>query len=418
MLRFKASVLVLGFLCLMAMLWGCIPQEQKEKEEVAKPVKTLEVQESTQPVTRAFPGKVSPVRETKLSFRVGNQLQALEVDKGDFVKPGEVIARLDPRDFELAVRNLQGSLEEARANLEAMETGARTEDVIALESRLRAAQSAREEWEQQYARYKDLFEQGAVAKADLDQVRTAYAEAKSKVRDLEMELQKALMGARKEDIRAMEARISSLQARLDEARTSLEDTRLEAPFPGYIADKYVQDHENVSRGQPIVKLQDLSLLEVVFGLPEQFVIQKDRIKEIHCLLDSYPGLPFPARIKEISPHASPETMSYAATAVLAVPEEVKVLPSMAAQVHIGFSPPETHEEHVSVPQSALYSRDGEISRVWVLDTDTSRVQSRQVRTGDLTSRGVQVLSGLKPGEWIVTAGAPFLEEGQKVRPLD
>ncbi|WP_291320330.1 efflux RND transporter periplasmic adaptor subunit [Desulfonatronospira sp.] len=401
---------------LMGCFSGCVPAGEDQPEDVVRPVKVMQIKKPSPEINRVLPGRITPQRETRMSFRVANELQSLEVDTGDYVYQGQVVARLDPRDFRLAVQNFEGSLGEARSNLKAMQEGARTEDVISLEAELRAAGSAVRESQLQYSRHIELYEQGAVARAELDRTETALEEARGRKRHLEMELQKALLGARDEDIQAMKSRIKSLEAALEEARSALNDSVLRAPFSGYIAEKHVEKHENISAGQPVATLQDLTRVEVKFGLPEQLVIQKDDIKDVYCILDAYPGFPLPARLKEVSPDA--RELSYQATAILTVPENIRALPSMAAQVHINIAPDKDGEQLVTIPETALFTDNMGQDRVWVYDSGTSRVQSRQVRTGELTSTGVQVLSGLGAGDLVVTAGAHFVQEGQKVRPLE
>ncbi len=418
MLRW-AVPLCTTFLIFFIACWGCgcAVQEEEKPREQFRPVKLMQINEPAPGLQRVFPGKVRPHRETRVSFRVSNQLQTLKVDKGEFVEQGQVMARLDPRDFRLEVQNLQGSLGEAVANLKAMQQGARTEDVVSLEAELEAASSAVRERRLQYSRHKDLYQQGAVARAELDQAETALDEALGHKRHLEMELQKALTGARDEDIQAMESRIDSLEAALEEAISALEDSVLRAPFAGYIAEKHVENHENISAGQPVVTLQDLTRLEVEFGLPEQMVVRKQDITQIFCVLDAYPGFPLPASLKEVSTDA--RQLSYSATAMLVVPDDILALPSMAAQVHISLAAPGPDEDFlVFIPETALIPGNGGKDRVWVYDPGTSRVQSRDVRTGELGSSGVQVLSGLGPGDLVVTAGAHFVHEDQKVRPLE
>ena len=395
---------------------GCVPGEEAQPEDVIRPVKLMQIHKTSPEINRVLPGKITPQREARISFRVANELHSLEVDTGDYVQKGQVMARLDPRDFRLEVQSVQGSLEEARANLQAMQEGARTEDVVSIEAELGAASSAVRERQLQYSRHKKLYEQGAVARAELDRAETALDEARGRKRHLEMELQKALMGARDEDIQAMKSRIDSLKAALEEAQSALNDSVLQAPFSGYVAEKYVENHENISAGQPVATLQDLTRLEVEFGLPEQLVVQKDDIKEFYCILDAYPGFPLPARLKEVSPDA--RELSYKATAILTVPDRIRALPSMAAQVHISITPRGDSDQLVTLPETALFTDNQGKDRVWVYDPGTSRVQSRQVRTGELTSAGVQVLSGLGTGDLVVTAGAHFVQEGQMVRPLD
>ncbi len=405
---FLKSVLIF----LVLIISGC--QANDSPPEIVRPVKVMTAPESSRTLTRIFPGKISPAHEVNLSFRVSNKLTEFPVKKGQYVEARGVIASMDPRDFETAVRKITGSLGEARANLSAMLTGARLEDIRSLESRLIAARATLDEASLQHERYRKLHETGAVATSVLDNARSRQEEARSNVRSLEMELEKALKGARDEDIKAMRARISSLEAGLDEARAALEDSVLKAPFDGFVAEKYVDNHENVSAGQPVVRLQDIARLEISVGLPEQLMVQKDMIRSIHVRLETFPEHFFPARIKEITIDAAAMTMTYRLTAIMDRPHDIPVYPSMAADVYIAFGS-ETKNGYIIVPETALVSRDGNQNRLWIFDPETQKVRSREVVPGQMTRQGIRIIQGLEPGEVFVSAGADFLEEGQQVR---
>ncbi|WP_028574054.1 efflux RND transporter periplasmic adaptor subunit [Desulfonatronovibrio hydrogenovorans] len=409
-------VLKMVAIAILLVVSGC--QQPGEVEEVLRPVRIMEVSTAQQAYSRVFPGKMSPVQEVDLSFRVSNQLRGFPVKEGQYLRKGEVIATLDSRDFEIAVRNISGRLDEARANLRAMLAGAREEDVKALESQVQAARVAYEEAVLQYERHVRLYEMGAVARAMLDNVRSSKESARSKVRSLEMELEKALVGARPEDIEAARARIASLEAGLDEARSALEDSILRAPFDGHIAERYVEDHENIAAGQPVVRFQDSTRMEVTIGLPEQLLVQKNLIKSIHVRLETFPRHYLPARIKEISTAASPMTLSYRLTAVLDRPADIPVYPSMAADVYIAFGLPREYSGFVFIPETALVPGEGFENKVWIFDSSTKEVRSRRVTPGQISGQGIQILDGLVPGEMIIVAGAEFLEEGQQVRPVN
>jgi len=115
-----------------------------------------------------------------------SKLSDFPVKKGQYVKAGDTIAVLDSRDFEIAVRNITGNFDEVRANLRAMLSGARTEDVLALESMLSAARAAREEEVLQFQRYEQLHQMDAIATSVLDNARIRKEEAISSVRALEI----------------------------------------------------------------------------------------------------------------------------------------------------------------------------------------------------------------------------------------
>lgn len=391
---------------------GC--QTDEPHDETIRPVRTMTVPESGQTLTRVFPARISPAHEVNLSFRVSNNMTQFPVKKGQHVKSGDKIAVLDPRDFKIAIRNISGNLDEARANLRAMLTGSRTEDVLALESRLSAARAVQEEAISQHHRYEKLFEMDAIAASDLDSARSRKEEAISATRTLEMELEKAVTGSREEDIEAMRARISSLEAQLDKARSALDDAVLRAPFDGYVAEKYVDNHENVSAGQPVVRLQDISRLEATVGIPEQLMVQKDMIRSIHVRLETFPEHFFPARIKEITTDAAATGMTYRLTAIMDRPLDIPVYPSMAADVYIAFKSGR-EQGFLVVPETAIIFSHGQQNMLWIYDPDTETVRSGKITPGQITSRGIEVLDGLQPGEVIVIGGADFLKEGQKVR---
>lgn len=401
-------------LFLTIILPGC--QAAEEPREIVRPVKTMVVPDICHIRTMIFPGKISPAREVNLSFRVSNRIEQFQVKKGQLVKSGDIIASLDTRDFEIAVRNISGRLDEARANLMAMRAGARPEDVSSLESRLEAAGTSLDEAELQYRRYSELHRAGLVATAVLDNARSSRDEARSSVRSLEMELEKALKGSREEDIEAMRARISSLEAGLDEARAALDDSVLRAPFAGYVAEKFVDDYQNITAGQPVARFQDFSRLEISVGIPEQMMVNRENIRSIHVRLELFPEHFFPARIKEISTDASAMTMTYKLTVIMDRPHDLRVYPSMAADVYVAFAS-DTQAGFIVVPETALVSGGERHNRIWMYDPETQSVFSRAVVPGRVTSQGVEILEGLHPGEVMVFAGADYLLEGQRVRAL-
>ncbi|MFW6004857.1 MAG: efflux RND transporter periplasmic adaptor subunit [Desulfonatronovibrionaceae bacterium] len=409
LLNFMVLLLGAGLL-----LTGC--QDAGVSSPGDRPVKVMEVSEPEAVLTRILPGRVEPVRESALSFRVSGQVEEISVKKGDHVGKGQVLARLDPRDYEIALRNVRGRLEQAQAELKALKTGARQEDVDSLQARLEAALMTLKEASLQHERYLRLYSMEAVARADLDAARTALEQARSRVRSLEMELAKARSGARQEDIEAMQARISSLRAGLDEARTALQYTVLKAPYSGYVADIFVDSHVNIPSGQSILLLQDVSALEVSFSVPEQIMVHRENIRKVEVKLDNYPEFYFPARFKEMTTKASPATGSYVMTVVMDQIDQVQIYPSMAGQVKLEIVN-HGRGDCIMIPDTALVAGRNGQSMVWIYNPETSRVSSRQVSSRGFRGSSVCVRKGIEPGENIVTAGAPFLAEGLKVKPI-
>lgn len=389
----------------------------KEIEPLIRPVKTMVLSKTGITETRSFPGIVRAAAETELAFRVGGPLVEFNVHRGQYVEKGEVIARIDPRDFEVRVMQLEAALTRERANLKAMRAGARVEDIAALEARLTAAESQMNQSEKTLKRYGNLLGTKAVSQALFDQAESGYDVARTNVNAILQELKKARMGARSEEIEAAEAGIKSLSADLKAAKNAVIDTRLAAPFEGYIDQKYVDNYENVKDGDPIVSILDFSSVEISTAIPEDLVIRRSEISNISCALDAYPGLSIEATINEIGRKTESANQSYPMTVILGIPENFNVEPGMAANVYIDLKEGEQARDFV-LPTIAVFADSKGQSCVWRIDTQTMRVVRTNVTTGNLIGESIQVLSGLNPGDKIVTAGARFLRDNQQVRLLD
>lgn len=382
---------------------------------MARPVRVVKVTSERLVDSREFSGVTKEQRESKLAFRVSGPLQVFDVQVGQRLAEGDVIAQIDRRDFELAVARVEAGLAEAQAGLKAMREGARIEDVAALEAKLGGARSKLHEATLFRDRFKALMEDGSVPKARFDNAAAAFAVAEAEVKAAEKQLEKARKGARIEEIEAMEAKIAGLKAQLTAARNALNDATLRAPSPGIVSQKYVENYETVAAGHPIVSLLDCSGIEVTVGIPEDVVIRQDRFRGFACELEAYPGRWLQASLKEVGPAIQHGKLTYPMTVTLAVPPNLTVQPGMTARVRIEIGRPASESSGFLLPSvAALSDRDGQPC-VWVVDPKENIVRRQPVTLGELTNDGIEVTGGLQAGQWVVTAGAPLLHEGQRVR---
>ena len=400
------------------MLWPGLFKETATAipEAMVRPVKVMRLEDPSESAWRQFPGTAEAVRRTNLAFRVSGPLQALDVKVGERIEKGELLAEIDPRDYDIAVRRIEAALAEAHATLRAMRAGARREDIEALRANLSAAETRLAEAELQYQRHKSLFEEGAIAQAAYDHARTNYEMAAAGAESLRQELEKARRGARAEEIEAMEKQIARLEADRDAAQNALADTRLVAPFTGFVAAKYAENYETVQAGQPIVGFLDCSAIEVQVGIPEEMVTKAERFARFACEFDAFPGVRIEAQLKELGRTSRDAGQTYPLTVAITPPETVPIRPGMAATVHIYVSQEDAPVFIVPV-EAVATDLEGQW-RAWVYEPATGRVYPREVTVGELTSRGIEVKDGLAPGEWVVTAGIHYLETGLKVKPLE
>ena len=320
---------------------------------------------SAEPGGRAFPGQAEANEEAGLSFRVGGSLSELSANVGDTVKKGQVLAKLDPQDFEVRLRAAEGELSSAKANLEIANV--------------------------ELTRLQSLVQSKAAPQKDLDRAAALVESHKSNV--------------------------AALTSKRDIAQSELSYVQLTAPFDGVIAARDVQNFQTVQPRQPIVRLLDTSRIKFGVDLPETVMPLLPYVKEIWVAFQAAPGNKLPATIQETSHEASRSTRTYRLTVVMDQPPGVRILPGMSGELRAQFEPPRTQPKAIEVLASALFEESDGATCVWLVDASSMTVHRQPVKTSSPTSVGFLV-EGLKAGQTVVIAGVHYLKEGQKVRIME
>ncbi|MBQ1336703.1 MAG: efflux RND transporter periplasmic adaptor subunit [Thermoguttaceae bacterium] len=394
------------------------PADSPVSATVPRPVQLLTLPDGNLAETRTFPVFVKGGETAKLSFRVPGRIVELNCDVGTRFNKGDVVAALDPRDYELAVARSERSIEEAQAGLSAMETGARSEDVSSLEAALEAAKSQLETAKRQFERMESLKKDGAVSEVQYDLAKSTYDSAVAVERSAEMNLEKAQKGSRDEEIEMTKAKIAGLMLDRDLAKNKLEDTKLLAPFTGVVSEKFFENHETVLPGVAILTLVDDCSFEGELSVSEELVARQGDVQSIECTFETLPDKVFPASVRQTSSSVQKGNRSYLATISIDAKPEDGLLIGMVGTAKMTLK---DSRDFYLVPSSALVplsdgSDDGD-SSVWIFDSATNSISRRNVKVGVFINDQAQILSGLKGGETIVSAGARFLTDGQEVRPV-
>jgi len=231
----------------------------------------------------------------------------------------------------------------------------------------------------------------------------------------------SMVEVRRGEMDSSRAQLSSAQAAVTRAKDNLSYTSIRAPFTGTVVEKFVENFEDVQAKQQIVRMVDTKQVEFVVQVPESLMVHVPKVQKAFVVFDAHPELEIPATVKEIGKEASQTTRTYPVTLIMDQPEEFQLLAGMAGKARgdqesvaavVGKEEPTS----VEVPLVAIFSDEGNTSYVWVIDEASNKVTRRQVEVGSLSNNGVMV-EGLKPGEWVASAGVNTLVEGQQVRIL-
>lgn len=334
---------------------GSDKQVTTQKEEL-RPVRTIKVSEADSVATREFPGVVDALQKANLGFRVSGKLQSIFVKESEKVKRGQKIAQLDQKDFEIRLNSAQADFERAKAS---------------------------------YERAEQLLPQGFVSKTDYDQLKAEYTRA---------------------------------TANLDSAQQDMEYTVLRAPFAGIIAKRFVENFEEVTAKQEVVALEDLSAYSIKIDIPESVMIRIQRgvqqRRKIYATFDAIKGEKFPLTIKETATRPDEQTQTYSVRFTMQSPPGRTILPGMTVTVAAEKRPEESGQlEGYFIPAHAvLEDRQGRyVFLAKPSETNISSVQRREVTVGEISAQGIQVVDGLKPGDYVITAGMSQLSDGMRVR---
>jgi len=353
----------------LSTLTGC--SETEPEKEIIRPVRAVKVGDMGGFQRRGFPGRARATQEIDLAFRVGGPLITRPVNVGDQAQEGDVVAQIDPRDFEVNLRNVRAQLAESEAALE------------------RAAGD--------YRRQLNIFktDPGATSETAVDRAREGRDRAA--------------------------ANVDSLKASVTTAQDQLDDTSLQAPFDGTVVATYVENFQNVRQKQPIVRILDTSHIEMVINIPESMISMASLVHTVLLQFDAFPGREFEGRIKEIGTEASQTTRTFPVTLIMEQPEDIRILPGMAGTARAGEADltDEQQRRGLGVPVGAVFTPDTETqSFVWIIEPaegDRGVLKRRPVKTGDMTRLGVLITEGISAGELVVTAGVHSVREGQTVR---
>lgn len=353
---FVSSCLVAGSLSLHA----C--SDAQETPPPPRPVKLMTVGSAAVGPTIELAGEVRARVESRLGFRVAGKIIARSVEAGQRVKRGQVLARIDPRDYQLALQAAQSNRSAAGQEL----------------ARARS----------DLARFESLKQQGYVSVAELDRARTVLAAATAA-----HEQATSLLG-------------------LEENRHA--DTTLRADADGVIVSLHADVGEVVEIGVPVMVLAQDGAREIAVEFAEDRS-PLARVARAEAYLWANPAQRFPATLRELSASADPITRTFRARYSVQAPAGALALGQSATLVLNVPADPRLSAGVVRLPSTALVGAQG-ASTVWVFDPQAAVVKRQPVQVAGLDGNDVLV-AGLADGAQVVIAGTHTLADGQHVRPL-
>ena len=421
----KIAMITISSLLTIFGIWGVIhlsnfdveAMESFDLQKISPLVKVVQVKPISFKNSLSYPGKVRASKKATLFFRVSGPLIKVNIKPGDVVKKGQILMQIDPRDFKHNINQLKSKIKAAKSRLKSMQS-ARSEDIEIIKCQIDAANSRLKKAKLDYKRYKKLFAENVSTEYTFEQIYNNYTVAKAELKLLKTQLQKTKAGERKETILAAKAEIEGLKTNLKVAYDKLHDTKLLAPFKGIITKKFLENHEMVKAGSPVVGIHDISTIEINIALPERdihnFSFKKQNKSFVRFF--STDKKKYSARLHEWETKADPVTLTYKLVFQLKQPDSINIFPGMTAEVSIIRT--DDSQNKFAVPASSFIEINGKQGKIWVMDMKSKKAQLRNVKIGSyIKSDQVVVNKGLCKKEWIVSAGSHFVKHGLELRLL-
>lgn len=211
----------------------------------------------------------------------------------------------------------------------------------------------------------------------------------------------------------MQASFKLAKAQKEAAENALKDTKIYAPFSGYIQSKFVENHEKIASGHPIVSLLDLNNLELTVALSENDFLQSNRFDSFSCEFENFPEESFSLKLIDIE--RKPNGDNFYKMRLGLNRNDKQIVPGMVARILVKMN--QVDSQMAKIPVESVYNEKG-ITYVWVFNSQTSCVERKKVVLKSFDSNGmINVDRGIADGDFIVSAGIHNLREGQKVKIL-
>jgi len=375
----------------------------KTSQEAPLPptIKTEKIAAVTETGKIRVSGVITPQdNPSQVSFLVSGRVIISVYREGDYVKKGQVLAKIDPEDYSHNLAQAEAQVNIAKAAYDKAMLPARREQ-------LEQAKIGYERAADEYRRMKMLYDRKSLAPNNFEKYKAAYESAAQKY-------EMAKQGAQPQDKAQAKAAYEQALAVRDTARKKLGDTVLRAPVNGFISKRLCEPGQTVASGHPVFEIVGLDPVEVNAGIPETDIGNVSIGQTAQVTLPALGGKIFTGTVRVINVSADPVTRSFMTRITVQNPDHViRIGMVTEAVIDTGQA-----EKMITVPLNSVTRDFQGATVVYVYLPDKNRVYARQVEVSSVTETRAVIDSGLREGELIVTAGQDRLSDGMTVQTAD
>jgi HlyD family secretion protein len=402
-----AWMALLSITAALLLLGGC-GKAEKEKEPVVSVQVTLAQRGSISQVISAE-AVVFPLEQAIVAPKITSPIKKFYVQRGTRVKKGQPLADLENADLSGAAIASKGDFKQAQATYVTTVRASLPQQIQKAQLDAETAKSAFDAQQKVYESRKELFQQGAIPRRDLDAAEVAFQQARSQSEQAQKLLADLKSVGEEQGLRAAEGTKESAQGHMQNAEALLSYSHIISPIDGVVTDRPLYEGDLATANQPILTVMNISRLIAKSHIAqgEAATLKVGNPAELRV-----PGLddPVEGRVTLVSPALDPGSTTIEVWVEASKPDPA-VKPGMTVDVSMTAK---TAKDAVVVPASAVYKNSEGVNYALLAGSDNLAHQ-KVVVVGIRNSSLAQIISGINPGDPVITSGGYALPDKTQIR---
>jgi len=405
-MQFTAFVLAA---LLGGLLWfsiGCSKQE-KEKEPVVS-VQTMPAQRSEISQVASAEAVVFPLQQAVIAPKITSTITAFQVQRGSRVKKGQLLAVLENKDLAAAAEASKGDLDQAEASYVTTVNSSLPQQIQKAELDAAAAKAAFDAQQKVYESRRDLFQQGALPRRELDAAEVALVQARSQNEQAQKQFADLQRLGKQQALKAAKGSQESAQGHYRAAAAQLSYSEIRSPIDGVVTDRPLYVGDLATANQPILTVMNTSKLIAKAHIPQS---EAAALKVGNPAELKVPGLddPVKGRVSLVSPALDPGSTTIEVWVESSQPNGA-VKPGMTVEVSMISK---TAKDVVVVPTAAIFKNAEGADYVLLAGSD-GKAHQKTVQLGVRNAELTQIAAGIRSGDLVITSGGYAVPDGTQI----
>jgi len=394
-------------LCGMTLLNGCGSAEKEQEPIVA--VQTTPARRGPIELTVTAEAVVYPLEQAVITPKITSTISKFYVQRGSQVQKGQLLAQLESADLAGAAEQSKGDFEQAEASYTTTTGASLPQQIQKAELDAAAAKAVFDAQQKVYDSRKDLFDQGAIPRRDLDSAEVALIQARSQKEQAQKQLADLHRLGKEQTLKAASGQLSSSRGKYENAKALLSYSEIRSPIDGVVTDRPLYQGELATANQPILTVMNTSKLIAKAHVPqgEAVLLKAGDAAELDVQGREEP---IPGRVVLVSPALDPGS-----TTIEVWVEASKVNPALKPGMSVQIAvTAKSVKDALLVPAGAVFKSPEGGEYVLIAGRD-EKAHLAKVKVGIGNKELAEILSGIKENDAVITAGGYALPDGTKIK---